>query len=397
MTSENIAEAKRSSSLRLILICLYDAESRNLPDDPLLLNMLSQFCSAFLPNYYNSLFRQDAYSNGSERSLSLAKYETCDQFRFKRVHVIVRRHWWPGQPNTREHELWYWFYQIFIELRLPVTRIDAAGASEVRAYLDTVSPDDLILIDLQCGTWSEPDHVEIAEKLASARAKSIGFLTDAWAEVGQEKLGLYQGVLNVIWGGPEVLKVYNARGPTDSMADVTDFPIPCLAATRQVVEQVRARTRRACFKGSIEQNNFPRLIWYSALALNKNVDFQISSIHADGLSSEESYYEYVKEICRSDIICNFGMRSSGETIITGRFYEALAAGRLLLQERCAESTRYFIEGDHFLQFGSYDELMHLCEQYVDSNARHTIGAEARAFAFANYSPQHWISHMSTFF
>lgn len=111
------------------------------------------------------------------------------------------------------------------------------------------------------------------------------------------------------------------------------------------------------FAGGIMKFAWHRLFWRAA-AMHHGlpVDWQLSFHREDDLPALDSYLAYMARLTEATCCLNLSMRSDMSRIITGRSFEAVTAGSLLVQEACDDMDHYFIEGEHYLSFSSFAEL-----------------------------------------
>jgi spore maturation protein CgeB len=88
------------------------------------------------------------------------------------------------------------------------------------------------------------------------------------------------------------------------------------------------------------------------------------------------------------------MRPNLSRILTGRFFETVLAGALLIQEETPEMDHYLVAGEHFLAFRTVSELRAI----VRFIAEHPEQAEAirrqgNAFARARYNDEALIASL----
>jgi hypothetical protein len=152
------------------------------------------------------------------------------------------------------------------------------------------------------------------------------------------------------------------------------------------------------FVGSIEVFNFYRVFWF--LYLNRmpdKFDFKISSVGNDGLSVEDSMEKYLARLFSTSYCLNFTRRSNGYRSPTGRIFDVLAAGRLLIQERCDEAHCYIVPGEHFVEFETVYELIELAERVQgDTPALMRIAEAGQKFWVDRYGDYALTRHLSTF-
>lgn len=113
----------------------------------------------------------------------------------------------------------------------------------------------------------------------------------------------------------------------------------------------------ASFCGAIEDYNFHRYYWFLANAkAGSPMDFVWTSHAPAGSTVEQELDDYLRRLLRTEACVSFSMRADGRRAVVGRSFDAICAGRLLLQEACREFEYYFAPGRHFLRFDSIEAL-----------------------------------------
>lgn len=121
-------------------------------------------------------------------------------------------------------------------------------------------------------------------------------------------------------------------------------------------------TSSMTFIGSIFAYNWHRWFWMSAAAITGlPLEIQQSNQVADGLPVVESYLRYIRRLADSRCAINFSLRPNLIPAITGRTFEILAGGALLIQEATDDLDRFLIAGEHYLEFSSIADLRAIAE------------------------------------
>ena len=386
-----LLEAMTGSIQRRVLLGLYSEDQKSLPTCRYSLATLNQFLNSFYPDLSQALVKPPP--ERSSRADDLKIFEHGKRYIPKSTYVFVRKHWWPGNENTRHHEFWYLIPQFFRELGFDPICVDA---NDFEATLDVISgakENDLVFLDLQVPTWPHDIHQKITSVLSASKPKVIGLVGDYWRIKNSDFYDQYAEVLSCILSGG----ASDGESEAGSGCPRANFPQPMTGEILTRTSFNRAQNSLPMFAGSIEENNFPRLLWYSLLGGRDDFAFNISSIRNDNLSARDSYLNYIEYNAAHKILCNFGARSNGEVIVTGRFYESIAIGATLLQEWSPPLSRFFVEGEHFLSFSTYSELETILERLRSSRDPMEIGRKGREYALRNYSVDKWYSYLCTFF
>jgi hypothetical protein len=84
-------------------------------------------------------------------------------------------------------------------------------------------------------------------------------------------------------------------------------------------------------------------------------------------------------------VLNVSRHGPGQHLVTGRVWETVAAGALLIEQDNPATAHYFVPYRHYLPWRSIEEIVHLAhfiERRPDAIAR--IAGDAHAWASARY-------------
>lgn len=139
---------------------------------------------------------------------------------------------------------------------------------------------------------------------------------------------------------------------------------------------------RVSFYGGVKGYNWHRAFWMAAVSsLDLPVEKTLSSHAADGLPALESYALYMRQLAEAPCSLNLSMRSDLSCIVTGRCFETIVTGSLLVQEATPDMEYYFISGEHYLSFDSVTELRAVID-FIDKNKEEADAIRQRGNAFA---------------
>lgn len=111
------------------------------------------------------------------------------------------------------------------------------------------------------------------------------------------------------------------------------------------------------FTGSVQGYSLNRIYWILE-SIIQNQPIQINMTHPvdDGLDPIHSQQLYAQVLSATHSSINLVTRRDGSRPYTGRAFEVISLNRLLVQENCPEFHRYFVDGEHFLEFSTFEEL-----------------------------------------
>jgi hypothetical protein len=137
------------------------------------------------------------------------------------------------------------------------------------------------------------------------------------------------------------------------------------------LDQLPARGVNAAiaFYGAVESYNLSRAYWLSGLKKGRiPIDQYVTNHRDDGLNPLESYRHYLGRFCQSARLLSFSLRTDGSRMLTGRSFETVFSGGLLIQERVDHLDFYFTPGEHYFRFETFPDLVDLvC--YLDENPK----------------------------
>lgn len=148
------------------------------------------------------------------------------------------------------------------------------------------------------------------------------------------------------------------------------------------------------FSGGVFGYNWHRTLWIAGVRQGLPLTLQMSSHTDDGLPPLESYTEFFRRVETSTCAANFSMRSNLSRIITGRTYETLLAGALLVQEDAPDLDYYLVSGEHYLRFSNAAELRAV-GRFIAENPEQAeeIRRNGNEFARAHYNDDKLIAYL----
>ncbi|HWI28031.1 MAG TPA: glycosyltransferase [Stellaceae bacterium] len=284
----------------------------------------------------------------------------------RRVVLAIRRYWIADVPTSRVHE---------IPLCLAAA-MEAYGWEVIRYHLrsftdPSVIADDYRAIDALCresgaellvlddflpehaGTGA-PGEIMRRLKVRSPQLRLVGLYLDCWQRGAWDGMEAAGAMLDACWASMDT-PVWHRAAFRDK---VLLTPMPNGGSYSSAVP-LRAQLY---FHGGVQQANWYRAFWLTAMAdAGFALEMAISTHQSDGLEPLESYRRYLRRLGEAGATLNFARRRDGQLTVTGRTFEVLAAGGLLVQERCDEIDLYLIPGSHYLRFESLADLADIAE------------------------------------
>ena len=151
------------------------------------------------------------------------------------------------------------------------------------------------------------------------------------------------------------------------------------------------------FAGSIKGFNWHRAFWIAAMEhLKLPFTKKISTHLPDDLPPLVSYHYYMKELAEATCSLSLAMRPDYKhtCIVTGRSYEILLSGSLLVQEAAPDMDHFLIAGEHYLEFSSVAELSAIM-RFITENRQEAEEIRRRGHAFVKerYSDKNIIGYL----
>ena len=152
------------------------------------------------------------------------------------------------------------------------------------------------------------------------------------------------------------------------------------------------------FGGGVQYTNWDRALWVSAIVRAElQVRIEASDHQEDHRDPLESYRGYMLRSQTGEAVLNFARRSSGICTATGRTFETLATGGLLVQERSDDIDLFFTAGRHYLRFETMTDLFDIAALLKRTpECAEAIRHEGAVFFAARYSDERLIAYLDQF-
>ncbi|HEY1720548.1 MAG TPA: glycosyltransferase [Magnetospirillaceae bacterium] len=313
-----------------------------------------------------------------------------------RAIVAVRKLVFPQLPNSRLHEVGPRVTTAMNNYGWRATHLEMQMQNYFQDYSDIVSmceqekADILVLDDLYITSLqSLPARAAMIARLRQTlpNLKIAALHLDPW-DIATEVLIETSRTVDAVWAQYPSMPVWEHPALSNKITFV-----PCPHAGQSGVP-VTPLSPRMAFVGGIFGYNWHRIFWLAGREYNLPIDFIRSMHQSDGLSVVDSYILFMKRTEKVGVSLNFSMRPNLARIVTGRSFETILAGALLVQEETPDLDYYFVSGEHYLSFTTVPELRaigkFLTEKPADAEA---IRREGNAFARARYSDEKLIGYL----
>jgi len=242
-------------------------------------------------------------------------------------------------------------------------------------------------------------HPLRAEMIARLRAtlpgvKIVGVHFDTW-QLNPETLAEQSALLDLVWEATSpTLPIWSRPEfkTADGAEKVLHTQYPHAWTPPDALPPPRDR---AVFAGGVKGYNWHRALWSAAIESRGLPVEQRLSTHADdGLPALDSYRRYMDGLAEATRALNFSMRSDLTRIVTGRCFEAPAAGALLIQEDTPDLDHYLVAGEHYLSFTTFSELRSILRFIVERpDEAEEIRRRGAEFAHRRFSDEAIMGHL----
>ncbi len=300
--------------------------------------------------------------------------------RRRRAIVAIRELFFPQFKNSRVFESGptivaamkaYGWNASFVGMKF-----DKQEENDCRVIVETCIREKAEVLVLDAVILHFPAYLHILADLRvqMPNLKIVGYYFDAWP-IKTAQLKRDSILLDLVWtinpgldawNEPELVgKVFAAPFPRGG-----DYGGPILPLLPKMT-----------FIGGVAGYNWHRAIWIAAMRSERlPVESHMTEFTHDGLTPVESYLLYMRRLADSRCSLNFSMRGNMAFIVTGRTFEVLSAGALLVQERCPEMDCYFIEGEHYLPFTTFADLRSVAK-FIQDNPEEAEDIRRKGNAF----------------
>lgn len=247
--------------------------------------------------------------------------------------------------------------------------------SELRDAILRFRPDAIVFDACFKGDPNTVNRDLLASIKEATRARLIGFMADAWGDRWRDSLGYWDCADRLIYIMPPTPE--HLRHPK-----LMSIAYPCNPLNFFVPE---TKDIDVSFFGHGYAWRMPF------------INAAIETCRAHGFVANISPHErrntcpdmagYADILRRSKLVFNLALRGSGEAIVTGRVWQAINSGCLLLEEDNPETAKYFRPGKHYSPFRTPGDLQNAIVVGLESWDTNPIPRQAYEFCRENYSPE----------
>lgn len=256
-----------------------------------------------------------------------------------------------------------------------------AKLEEMKRYVAESKP-SFIFFDAQyigVETTLNAPFMEEIRRLSGARA--IGAMCDAWDSVCVPMADYWLPAIDAMYHFAPGSPMERPSIAPDKLI-WSGYPV-----NRAQFYNAPDKDLAISFSGTYPFGNRP--FWISAAAsAARELNLQNISIKAHDRQQNDAATmdEYAAVMRRSKIVLNLPARHNGKFAVTGRIWQALHCGALLLEEHTELTEAYFVPYVHYVPFRSAEELTRLIH-FFHENEREArrIGDNAAEFMASEYA------------
>ncbi|OAN54578.1 hypothetical protein A6A04_11665 [Paramagnetospirillum marisnigri] len=304
----------------------------------------------------------------------------------RRAVVAARKYLYFIRPGSREHDIGprlvtamraYGWTTDFVPMRTMTPGRELDEEYRKIADLCRARSADVLVLDEFFADGSTRNCVEVVKALKRdmPALKVVVAYYDPWA-LSAEAIIRAAGLVDCIWNlfpasplyrdAALAAKVFEGPYPMGGAVGAPDVPL----------------TGGIEFIGAIQLYNWHRAFWIAAARRDGlPIETRLSTHADDGLDVMESYRAYMRRLELAGCCLNFSMRLNETRILTGRAFETIHAGALLVQEETDDISFYFTAGEHYLSFANYAELREIAS-FIARNPAEAESIRRRGFQFA---------------
>ena len=320
--------------------------------------------------------------------------------RVPRKAVLGIRHLWvPEQPTSREHDIPARYAAAFEAYGWQVLRHDlssfqnqATVAADYQA-LATLCRDNaadlLVLDDFEARRGADAAGAILrALKRELPALRVVGIYMDPWLPENWGAIEAGADCLDAVWS-PVATPVWQRA----AFSGKTLFlPFPHGGSFPAAAARIEPRLR---FGGGVQYSNWDRAFWLAAIA-DAGLPLTIAASHHqhDKRDALESYRGYMLQSATGEAALNFARRSNGISTVTGRTFETLATGTLLVQERSDDVDLFFVANRHYLRFETMADLFDVADLLArEPGIAETIRRDGAAFFAGRYGDEQLVGYL----
>ncbi|MEI6213396.1 MAG: glycosyltransferase [Desulfuromonadales bacterium] len=258
---------------------------------------------------------------------------------------------------------------------------------------------DFVMVDVTAFfNMSLDDISDVLTGLRRFYRKIIIIDVDVWSGAFDDMLRSISGCIDHVW-------VFTADWCMEADPALKEQCIvfPCMGGFDTLdninILQSEWSTCSFNFTGSVQGYSPGRMYWLlEAMCRELPIVINITDpTYDDGIDPIQSQHKYAEILASTHASINLTTRRDGSRPATGRAFETLSLNRLLVQESCPVFHRYFVEGEHFIEFSDIEGLSTAIDFFRSHpKAAQTISTQGHQFYRDRYSCRKLVEHIQTF-
>lgn len=293
------------------------------------------------------------------------------------VECDFKDHWVDSAISAGLVTKHFWGDLISYPGLIPVSASTAAGElTELFKQICDFYPDAIFFDACFIGNDKtvNPEFLNMVK--AKTGAKCIGFMADAWGN-NWKTIGEY-------WKSAADLLVQMMPPIPDRPASLYSSPYPCNPKNFYSIPEEQ-RDIDISFFGTSYNWRVPFL--QEAIKRLQELGLKCAIRGHNRTNDCPDMAGYANIMRRSKMVMDFTMRYTGEKIITGRAWQALSSGCLLLEEGRDPLNFFFNPDEHYVTFNTPHELCALIQKFAaDPEERQRIARAGWEHHQENYTP-----------
>lgn len=271
----------------------------------------------------------------------------------KFVECDFKDHLYDSAVNVGATGAYFWGDPIsYPGLNPPPFHVAQQKLAECREAIFAFKPDFLVYDACFNGSDATVNRSYLAEIKRQTGCKLIGFMADAWGENWKSGLGYWGEVTD------RLIYITPPHGGQEQYPKLMSIPYP--VNTRNFFPD--EKDTDVSFFGTGYEWRKPFL--NAAVEICQQHGWT-HNIRGHGRFNDcPDMAEYGRILRRSRVVFNLSMRHNGLPITTGRVWQAINSGCLLLEEKNPETPFYFTPGEHYIEFTTPDQLKQEIERSI---------------------------------
>ncbi len=271
------------------------------------------------------------------------------------------------------------------------------------AHLVDIRADSIAMIDVDylLVVFSASEVHRFLNEARRCYRRVIVISFDSWSATTSYGLQLLQDEIDILWCLVPTLPLLASNPKLASRTTLMSFPawlgdeVSDFSTCRDAA--LASGGPLLSFRGQVGISSASRAYWFLASAgRDDRIDYAGSDYGDDHLDAAESHNLYIGRLTATPACLNFGRRIAPQSITTGRVFDVMQFGRLLVEETCLDTRHYFVPNEHYLEMDSYPDLVDIASRLAARDPRLVdIALAGREYHRKRYSASAIVRHLTT--